>query len=353
MLIKEDLTPDDVSALLALFSRRTAHHVGVDLVGFEFGLLGLWVPTRHVGEAGTRVSTRRDTEVTATVLDELRRYRKEAAQSSESKLSSYPALVGLSGHQDVFDAYHWLVGTLRAFDHRDKELHAAVLATFGQGKTVLERLEDAAENVVEGGADQRSARRWADAGMEKLATALVDQSYMTGKNGIHLIDIGYASTDRTDCLLMMLKWQTFKSSLRGDEYVQARLSDRNLVSWDEPAIWQTKFAPDWVGSGDDVVARFQMELPIFPSDLTLEFYFHTLAPPFVKQYGAPIWNGYTIAVTAHRQLVSLQWLNHRSHLVKLAEFGYDSDELLATRAIFESLGVLEGPESSGSSANTS
>lgn len=116
--------------------------------------------------------------------------RKTHGALTRQKFARFPVLVRACGGDDLVDAYRVFRRELEALQGRGRNLAAAVISLTAPADTVLDRLQIAADQTS--GADwrdQRTARRWSDAGLHILADHLAYQSLTQGRLGRELLNL--------------------------------------------------------------------------------------------------------------------------------------------------------------------
>ncbi|MGL5827459.1 MAG: hypothetical protein ACRCYU_22030 [Nocardioides sp.] len=124
------------------------------------------------------------------VLDELLAVRAAKGRLTPQKLSGYPALVEVTGANDLLDAFFAFRRELERYRTSANRDHAAaVLSISADFDTVLDRLQYTADELSDGLADQRSARRWSDRGMPTIARDLVYMAEVQQRLGQELLSV--------------------------------------------------------------------------------------------------------------------------------------------------------------------
>lgn len=130
-------------------------------------------------------------ELTDALHRELLAIRKMSGRLTPQKFARFPTLVHVCGGDDLRDGYAMFLRELSAVQRRGRNLAAAALSITSEAESVLDRLQQTADTLSEPDEwrDQRTARRWADAGMPVLASHLAEQAVTQGRLGRELLNI--------------------------------------------------------------------------------------------------------------------------------------------------------------------
>lgn len=111
--------------------------------------------------------------IAETIAAELRALRKRPGPLSAGKLARTPMILKGLGGGDVDEALARLTQMAASPSDVEEEAAYATIGFMGEGESVIERLDTfAAEHFI----DQRTARRWSDAGIEKVAQRILSAS---------------------------------------------------------------------------------------------------------------------------------------------------------------------------------
>lgn len=128
--------------------------------------------------------------LTQAVADELLALRGSQGQLTIQKFSGYPTLVRVCGADDLLDAFLMFRRELTRYKNAGRDEAAAAWSLSAEADTVLDRLQLAADHVSPvRERDQRTARRWSDAGIPRIADDLVYFARMRGRLGSELLSI--------------------------------------------------------------------------------------------------------------------------------------------------------------------
>lgn len=133
-----------------------------------------------------------ETPTPAMVLRELLQLRGAKGKLTPQKLSQYPTLLQVVGSHDLLDGFMALRRELRRFiATANRNEAAAALSIYADYELVIDRLQETANQYSESDElrDQRSARRWSDAGMPQIAEDLVYMAEVQGRLGRELLEI--------------------------------------------------------------------------------------------------------------------------------------------------------------------
>lgn len=119
------------------------------------------------------------------VLGELLALRKATGVLTVQKFGRFEALRLVCGGGDLLDAYLTFQRELERYRHAGRNEAAAALSVSSPADSVLDRLQLTAEALSPGDEwrDQRTARRWSDAGMPVIARDLVYFARVSGRLG--------------------------------------------------------------------------------------------------------------------------------------------------------------------------
>lgn len=123
---------------------------------------------------------------------ELFEIRSAKGRLTPQKLGDYQTLVEILGADDLLDAFMAFRRELRRYvETANRNEAAAALSILVDHETVLDRLQETASRLSPDDlADQRTARRWSDAGMSVLARDLVYMAEVQGRLGREMLSIG-------------------------------------------------------------------------------------------------------------------------------------------------------------------
>lgn len=123
---------------------------------------------------------------------ELFKIRSAKGRLTPQKLAGYETLVQILGAEDLLDAFMAFRRELRRYaETANRNEAAAALSIMVDQETVLDRLQETAARLdPDALPDQRSARRWSDAGMPALARDLVYMAEVQGRLGREMLSIG-------------------------------------------------------------------------------------------------------------------------------------------------------------------
>lgn len=124
------------------------------------------------------------------VLTELLALRKAYGQLTVQKFSAFATLRQVCGGDDLLDAFLLFQRELARYQHSGRNEAAAALSLSAPADTVLDRLQLTAEALSpQDWRDQRTARRWSDAGMPIIARDLVYFAQVAGRLGTETLSI--------------------------------------------------------------------------------------------------------------------------------------------------------------------
>ena len=143
-----------------------------------------------VGPGATQGELVARQQLTDDVHQALLALRKTYGALTRQKFARFPVLVRSCGGDDLADAYRVFRRELEALQGRGRNLAAAVISLTAPADSVLDRLQIAAEETSgDDERDQRTARRWSDAGLHILADHLAYQSLTQGRLGRELLNL--------------------------------------------------------------------------------------------------------------------------------------------------------------------
>ena len=146
------------------------------------------------------------------VLTELLALRKAYGQLTVQKFSTFATLRQVCGGDDLLDAFLLFQRELARYQHSGRNEAAAALSLSAPADTVLDRLQLTAEALSpeQDWRDQRTARRWSDAGMPIIARDLVYFAQVAGRLGTETLSIQLGGSGTS---LMVIIDQTTNSDL--------------------------------------------------------------------------------------------------------------------------------------------
>lgn len=131
------------------------------------------------------------------VLSELLALRKAHGQLSIQKFSRFEVLRRVCGGDDLLDGFLMFQRELARYQQAGRNEAAAALSLSSPADTVLDRLQLTAEALSgEDWRDQRTARRWSDAGMPVIARDLVYFAQVAGRLGTETLSITLGGSGR-------------------------------------------------------------------------------------------------------------------------------------------------------------
>lgn len=148
-----------------------------------------------VGEDSEAAEQR--TVLEAQVLSELLALRKAYGRLSIQKFSRFEVLRRVCGGDDLLDGFLLFQRELARYQRAGRNEAAAALSLSSPADTVLDRLQLTAEALSgEDWRDQRTARRWSDAGMPVIARDLVYFAQVAGRLGTETPSITLGGSGR-------------------------------------------------------------------------------------------------------------------------------------------------------------
>lgn len=132
-----------------------------------------------------------DADLAGEVLAELRAIRSARGKLTPQKLARYPMLMHVLGADDLLDAFFAFRRELRRYAREaNRDEAAAAQSIYADAETVIQRLDYTAIRLSDDELrDQRTARRWSDAGMPALAEDLVYLARVRGRLGREMLSI--------------------------------------------------------------------------------------------------------------------------------------------------------------------
>lgn len=127
----------------------------------------------------------------AGLHDELVNLRGQLGALSIQKFSQYPVLRRICGGNDLLDAFLMFEREMSRYQKLGRNEAAAAISICAPAETVLDRLEHAVGALPQDGKlrDQRTARRWSDAGLKIIAAELVYMADVQGRLGTETLSI--------------------------------------------------------------------------------------------------------------------------------------------------------------------
>lgn len=141
-------------------------------------------------------------ELTSRVLSELTALRSKPGRLTVQKFLTFETLRLVCGGNDLLDAFMMFEREMRRFESGSRNEAAAALSICAKADSVLDRLQLTAEALS--GAemkDQRSARRWSDAGLKTIAAELVYLADIQGRLGSELLGIEVTGTAESGLMI--------------------------------------------------------------------------------------------------------------------------------------------------------
>ena len=135
-------------------------------------------------------------DLEAQVLSELLALRRTRGRLSIQKFSRFAVLRRVCGGDDLLDAFLMFQRELERYKGLGRDEAAAAWSLCAGADTVLDRLQLTAEALSsDEWRDQRTARRWSDAGMPALARDLVYFARVSGRLGVETLSVELGGDD--------------------------------------------------------------------------------------------------------------------------------------------------------------
>ncbi len=148
-------------------------------------------PSQDVFPVGDADAAEQRVALERQVLSELLALRKAYGRLTVQKFSAFTTLRQVCGGDDLLDAFLMFQRELTRYQHGGRTEAAAAWSLVASADTVLDRLQLTAEALSPDGdwRDQRTARRWSDAGMPTIARDLVYFAQVAGRLGTETLSI--------------------------------------------------------------------------------------------------------------------------------------------------------------------
>ena len=148
-------------------------------------------PSQDVFPVGDADAAEQRVALERQVLSELLALRKAYGRLTVQKFSAFTTLRQVCGGDDLLDAFLMFQRELTRYQHGGRTEAAAAWSLVAPADTVLDRLQLTAEALSPDGdwRDQRTARRWSDAGMPVIAGDLVYFAQVAGRLGTETLSI--------------------------------------------------------------------------------------------------------------------------------------------------------------------
>ena len=148
-------------------------------------------PSQDVFPVGNADAAEQRVALERQVLSELLALRKASGRLTVQKFSAFTTLRQVCGGDDLLDAFLMFQRELTRYQHSGRNEAAAAWSLSAPADTVLDRLQLTAEALSPDGdwRDQRTARRWSDAGMPTIARDLVYFAQVAGRLGTETLSI--------------------------------------------------------------------------------------------------------------------------------------------------------------------
>lgn len=137
-------------------------------------------------------------QLEAAILDELQALRSAHGTLTVQKFSAFPTLIRVCGGGDLLDAYLTFERELRRFVATgNRNEVAAALSIWADQDSVTARFEEVIghfEDLDGKDRNQRSARRWSNAGLPTIAVDLAHTADIRGHLGVEMLTIEVTGT---------------------------------------------------------------------------------------------------------------------------------------------------------------
>lgn len=143
-------------------------------------------------------------ELVRVVHEELVSLRGQTGKLTVQKFGQFAALRRVCGGGDLLDAYLMFEREMQRYIHSaGRNEAAAAISITAPADTVLDRLEHVVGALPQDGKlrDQRTARRWSDAGLATIANDLVYMAEVQGRLGQELLSIEITGDEQHGLIL--------------------------------------------------------------------------------------------------------------------------------------------------------
>lgn len=143
-------------------------------------------------------------DLTTQVLAELIELRGSFGRLTIEKFSKFETLRLVCGGNDLVDAFMMFRREMRRFQAAARNEAAAAYSICIDADTVLDRLTETANLLSDGELkDQRTARRWSDAGLGTIASELAHLAEISGRLGIELLSVEVTGTAQDGIVIVI------------------------------------------------------------------------------------------------------------------------------------------------------
>ena len=137
-------------------------------------------------------------DLVAAINDELLALRSTHGTLTVQKFSAFPTLIRVCGGGDLLDAFLTFERELRRYETSgNRDEYAAAISITAKRVTVLQRLVEVLGHYEDlSGKDRnpRTARRWSDRGMPRVAADLAHMADIRGHLGVEMLTVGMSGT---------------------------------------------------------------------------------------------------------------------------------------------------------------
>lgn len=143
-------------------------------------------------------------ELVRRVHEELIALRGQTGKLTVQKFGQFDALLRICGGGDLLDAYLMFEREMKRYvNAAGRNEAAAAISITARAETVLDRLEHAVGALPQDGKlrDQRTARRWSDAGLVTIARDLVYMAEVQGRLGQEFMSVEITGDERQGLVL--------------------------------------------------------------------------------------------------------------------------------------------------------
>lgn len=143
-------------------------------------------------------------ELVRRVHEELIALRGQTGKLTVQKFGQFETLRGICGGGDLLDAYLMFEREMKRYESTaGRNEVAAAISITAPAETVLDRLEHAVGALPQDGKlrDQRTARRWSDAGLATIASELVYMAEVQGRLGREIMSVEITGDEQQGLVL--------------------------------------------------------------------------------------------------------------------------------------------------------